>query len=507
MIATLPNVETEHTDFSSDNANWTAVHDRRKLVDIGEDHWREICTFFPVDNVHWRTKLRNEDCRLIVASFVRSALRSDDLRFGFNTKVLSKMGGSDKRELIARYFSQSKFCTVAKKHSAGNRCRIRTLSGTGLSRNLARQHKLMGADATECDGGTPLRRDMSGRESRRNRLPFKQTVWSYDGKTVPVYDPDDWFRQYGQRYRDARIKAYPEKWHFLPALKWSAENCIASFANYDECLKLADKSIEKKQRLLRWYEQRTGRKQQPTGLFDRDELARHYMLSWGDWCKDRLHYVKRIDGRVFYPLVNKPRGLRRSNMAVRYDDKHQGWANVDLSSAYYVLLASELRPSECKELLVHDLHNGKFYEEVDREAGGSYSDEDRGLLKIAIQIDCLFGKECFGDSENFKAMSRRYPELAALIMYRRKNHDVSWLSRKLTNAEGTLVIDCLLPHIVARGIPCLTMHDAVLVPESVAELVRTMCEQLTMERLGIPARFKVSTSPRETTQSNRVQSV
>ena len=131
-----------------------------------------------------------------------------------------------------------------------------------------------------------------------------------------------------------------------------------------------------------------------------------------------------------------------------------------------------------------------FYENLNNEAGGEFASEDRDLLKIATQIDCLFGRSKHG-GPLFMAMSRVYPDLAAFIRDKRNRHDVSWLSRKLTNAEGKLFIDCLMPEVSDSGIPCLPFHDGFSVPESTGERVRSLCQRLTSEQLGFAPKFGI----------------
>ena len=53
----------------------------------------------------------------------------------------------------------------------------------------------------------------------------------------------------------------------------------------------------------------------------------------------------------------------------------------------------------------------------------------------------------------------------------------------------------LLPAVHAAGIPCLTLHDAVLVPESTALTVQNICAALAADHFGFVPRFRVSYSP------------
>jgi hypothetical protein len=51
----------------------------------------------------------------------------------------------------------------------------------------------------------------------------------------------------------------------------------------------------------------------------------------------------------------------------------------------------------------------------------------------------------------------------------------------------------------------MTMHDALLVPVSVADQVKEQCFQMTMDRIGVKARFKVSV-PRDIGSESLIQS-
>lgn len=502
MIATLHDHGTSKGGFSYTNAEQRFGEDRSKLCEIATEHWAEICEAFPVDGVHWRTQSSNEDARLIIAQFVRSALRHERLEFGFNQAMLKEMHGTVKRDRIVNYFNNSKFCTVVKKHSGGNSCIVRKLTGVQYVRSLGRQHNLCMA----CGDGLPCGiTDHRETADADGKLRFDETLWNIRGDVVAVRDPVDWFRQYGQKFRDAQKKLHPNQWRFLPRLEWSLSQCEAMLADYDACLAMATAKLAWKSRVTEWQERRTGRSQDQGEIFDPDELARHYMMRWGDWAIDRLWYVKRVDGRLYFPLVNQPRGLRKANLSFLFNGRMERTCEIDMSSTYYVILASFLNPSECKELLTKDLAEGEFYEQLNKEAGGEYSGADRDLLKIAVQIDCLFGKERFGNSALFRAMGRRYPDLAAFIRDKRNRHDVTWLSKKLTSVEGKLFIDVLLPAIVDLGIPCLPNHDALIVPESVAKQVQSLCVQLATERLGFAPRMKI-TPASDATRGSLLQS-
>jgi hypothetical protein len=89
---------------------------------------QEIKEFFPVNGVHWQTRKSNESLRVFCASFVAKALRSRGRAFRCNTKILNKIVGSRCRKLVVKFFSESKFIGVSKKHSAGNHSISRQVS-------------------------------------------------------------------------------------------------------------------------------------------------------------------------------------------------------------------------------------------------------------------------------------------------------------------------------------------------------------------------------------------
>jgi len=211
---------------------------------------------------------------------------------------------------------------------------------------------------------------------------------------------------------------------------------------------------------------------------------------WAEWQQEPLLYLFRTAGRCYYPLVNQPKPLRHRYLKFRHNGQIEDAAEVDMSATYWVLLASMLDPSLCREMLIQDLVKGCFYQRLNAESGNRY--EDPADLKPAVQKDCLFGRQNFGRTRLFATMERLYPDLALLIRYYRSKHPVRWLSDKLTNAEGEFFIDCVLPFAVDAGIPALPIHDAVVVPASAAEQVKRWCCNLAQARFGFEPRFKIT---------------
>ncbi len=213
------------------------------------------------------------------------------------------------------------------------------------------------------------------------------------------------------------------------------------------------------------------------------------MSMWAEFHQDPLLYLFRVAGRCYHPLVNQPKLLRQRYLKFCHNGQIEDGAEVDMSATYWVLLASILKPSLCKEMLVQELVTGRFYERLNTACGNHYRDQRE--LKKAVQKDCLFGKKNFGRTRLFASMERLYPDLARLIRHFRNKYSLRWLSNKLTNAEGEFFIDCVLPFLLDAGIPALSIHDALVVPASEAEQVRIWCWGLAKERFGFLPMFRI----------------
>ncbi|MBL8819689.1 MAG: hypothetical protein JNL58_26930 [Planctomyces sp.] len=389
------------------------------------------------------------------------------------------------RQALVSYFNHSGFFKDVVNHSSGHHSIVRAMKGAKLERVHGEQHKM-----EEIDHGDGIPEWYEWDDVMWNG------TWKFSGDVCGVRIPFDWFRDYEHRYGVGCRTLYPEQWTFEGSLKRSVSQCRFIPASLEQCMNLAMKSIASKQRVARWSAQRAGIPgSEQMQQINVNDLALLYFKSWTHLLSDPLRYLKRIDGRCFFPLVGQPRGLRRTNLRLFHNGKWELCAEVDMSSTYYVFLASWLDPSDSRDELICDLIAGRFYERLNEESGSEFSETDRDLLKIATQIECVFGKRGgrsgFGTGKLFLAMSRLYPDLARSVLYKRRNHDVSWLSRKLTNAEGSLFIDFLLPNIVNASVPCLPIHDGLVVPVSAAEMVRTLCCRLAKERLGFEPMFRI----------------
>ncbi len=243
MIATLVAEETARTGYSTTSKKRkTHVNARHILVDVDERVWKEVCEHFTVTGVHSQTARLNHECRLIVATCILSALRSRDLQFSLNQAVQDKMAmvGHRKRKALVSFFRQSHFFATTMNHSTGNHSIIRTLKGAAVRHLCADQHNLVRCCIVG-DGWCHWIDDGSDEMGDDGRCLLRSMMchWAYSGKTSPVEIPIDWFRRYGQSYRDACASLFPEQWQFVPCIKSSLERAVVGKPTFEDCLKLA----------------------------------------------------------------------------------------------------------------------------------------------------------------------------------------------------------------------------------------------------------------------------
>ena len=485
MIATLRAHETARSDDPKTNTKLPAHKTVCFIpVDVDSRVLKEILDFFPVIGVNYQTAVLNRECRLIVATFILSALRDSECQFSISQQVLDKMAmvGHRKRKALISFLNQSFFFAVTVNYSTGNHSIIRSLKGAKTHRLYADQHNMVPRSDGFLGSSFPLPSPAGSSSVTDMGLMTLRSLpchWAYSGKTCRFLIPVDWFRRYGQSYRDACTSLHGEQWQFVSSIESSIQRTVIGRPTLEDCLKLAGLRRAKPGKALQdsWTD---------------EEWANETLKRWDEWKEDPLLYLNRVERRLYYPFVNQSKLLRRRYMQFKYNGITEPAAEVDMSATFWVMLASMLDESPCKARLIRDLKEGRFYERLNEEVGRIYKDPSE--LKVAVQKGCLFGKERFGCTLLFKAMMRLYPDLARFILYKRRNHDVRWLSDLLTNKEGSLFIDCLLPQIVKAGIPALPIHDAFCVPRSVAEQVARMCCELAQERLGFEPKFKVTYS-------------
>lgn len=81
--------------------------------------------------------------------------------------------------------------------------------------------------------------------------------------------------------------------------------------------------------------------------------------------------------------------------------------------------------------------------------------------------------------------------LCGLIEEKHDKLGVTRLSDWLMRKESSIFVEKAMVGINRAGIPVVPIHDALMVPESVAEWVHGVLVQIAVDALGFAPRFKI----------------
>ena len=134
---------------------------------------------------------------------------------------------------------------------------------------------------------------------------------------------------------------------------------------------------------------------------------------------------------------------------------------------------------------------GRFYEiAFELIHGRDFADpQERQRFKSKIMGAWLFvDAGVQHGSKEGQALARRWPNVH-LWMLAQKVKGTSTLPCDCQQREAAVWIDTIAPRLAALKLPCLTVHDSVLVPRSRAAEARAVVEQVYAEK-GLRAKFK-----------------
>jgi hypothetical protein len=217
-------------------------------------------------------------------------------------------------------------------------------------------------------------------------------------------------------------------------------------------------------------------------------------INW--WCslvtnihtKGVPYCVYRKRHRAYHSLVWCPSIIRRQGW-FDYHGKEKA-VTIDLKCSYGVFLAEHCNSHQEKQRYIDFVKNGQFYEEI--AEASDYQWRDRQALKKEFMRQVVFYKKGHPEESRplFGGFHRMFPNLASSIRRLRKKQSVTQFSNNLMEKESALFIDGLSERLGQYGIPCVSVHDAVIVPESVVDLVIGELEELSELHLGFVPNFE-----------------
>ena len=212
----------------------------------------------------------------------------------------------------------------------------------------------------------------------------------------------------------------------------------------------------------------------------------------------RTEFKRKPHDRVYHAVTGLPREIRKTHLHFDLGNSVVPTAEVDLHASYVTILCSWLPDGPEKDSLLTLIQSGSFYESMHAWAAEDFRyppKKHRHDIKREFQIQVLFGKtnEGFGKQPLFKTFAQKFPETTEQIWEKRQNagnfDDTHSFAKDLMRAEATLFVDTLLVKCHQRGIPCVVVHDALLVPEPTACDVLGIAEDSAESKWGFVPKF------------------
>jgi hypothetical protein len=185
--------------------------------------------------------------------------------------------------------------------------------------------------------------------------------------------------------------------------------------------------------------------------------------------------------RLFSPWTSAPRELRRvcrlSGEAI---------VSIDLQASQPTLIGLLAQDDS----FVKACFNDELYTQIG-ELFATNRDEAKPIF-----LSYVYGPNREANARNKLALAvqhyvaERFPTTHAYI-WQEKRRDYKAFARQLQNYEARLFLDGILAEMEQRGIPALTAHDSIAVPESQGELALQISRDVLAELAG-KGRLKMS---------------
>lgn len=194
------------------------------------------------------------------------------------------------------------------------------------------------------------------------------------------------------------------------------------------------------------------------------------------WCFD-------VRERFYHPVTSLPRAVKKG-CKFEVDGVEIPAVQPDVHGMYWCVLIAMMEPSAEKDELIRLVQSRAFYLRLAEECGLECNVE----FKIRTNAQCLFYRHWWAQDkcEISTALAKLFPELWALIKSLRSRMRIGEFSDLLCAGERSVMGPALL-RASELG-PALPLHDALVVPETIADQVVEIIQQVAIEVLGfVPA--------------------
>jgi len=198
-------------------------------------------------------------------------------------------------------------------------------------------------------------------------------------------------------------------------------------------------------------------------------------------------YVALKRGRLYHALINCPSRVRKQ-AKYWFNGEWEATATADIHACYVCVLVSKMTPSPEKDELIKLLETREFHSTLASSLGREVDKK----WKVDFQKQCLFFQghwpEC--KREVMCQLRTLWPQLAELIDEARAEMCVGEFSDWLMLHEAKIVVHGALVEL-ADECPCLSIHDALLVPASMAIRASELIQEYAIRVLGFAPNVKV----------------
>jgi len=225
------------------------------------------------------------------------------------------------------------------------------------------------------------------------------------------------------------------------------------------------------------------------------EVCECHLAIYHRYAENRMGEIVRKNGRTYSPVTSLPRWMRR--LIVRFKGES---ATVDVSACYPWLLGAVHRQWLCRQDGVSTkqvdeyleiIRGGQLYRRLAAEAGMPYeTDSEQRAVKAQTQMFCLFGR--IGRHPLWFALQEICPGVASYIRWwRSQSNGATRMAHRLQRLEGALMTDGIQKHMASQCIPCVQIHDAVIVPVQYGQLAEGWLRDYSRTLYGTECRVKV----------------
>lgn len=186
--------------------------------------------------------------------------------------------------------------------------------------------------------------------------------------------------------------------------------------------------------------------------------------------------------RLFSPWTSAPRELRKACFLA-----NESIVSLDLQASQPTLIGLLAEDDAFSEACLNDELYGYI--------GTVFSVEREEAKRIFLSY--IYGPNRKPGARNKQAffvqeyVAQRFPKTHAYV-WNSKDRDYKAFARQLQNIEAKLFVEGILAEMKQNGVPALTAHDSVAVPETHYEQAVEACRKILGERLKGKGRIKAT---------------